>query len=159
MRVRMLTQQSGTRDGAAWPAPGEEVDLPDAEARALVRGGSAEELDTEHDKVLVPPTGIHTPGTVAYEEPGVVDLVEVPTDALADREGTKAAIRAAREGSTTQVPAGTGVQEPTGAALTDKGVQDSVKRSELAAEDFGGAKVGAKPAPAKATKSTGTTKS
>ena len=147
MKVRMLTQQSGTRDGQPWPAPGKEVDVPDAEARALIRGGSAEPLDTEHGKVLVPPTGIHTPGTVAYDEPGVVNLVEVPTDGVANREGTKAALRTVADGgSDAQAPAGTGVQSSSGAALTDKGVQESVKSEEQAREDFGA------PAPAKQTR-------
>lgn len=158
MKVRMLEQLSGARDGAAWPTPGSEIDLPDAEARALIRGNSAEEVGATHDKVLVPTTGVHTPGTVAFEEPGVVDLVAVPVNALADREGTKEALRAVRDGNTTQVPAGTGVQGPAGFALTEDGVQESVKADEQAAEDFGGAKVGAKPAATKATKSTPATK-
>lgn len=140
MRVRMLTQQSGTRDGENWPAPGEEVDLPDSEARALVSGGSAEPLDTDHPKVLVPPTGIHTPGTVGYEEPGVVNLVEVPADAVSDREGTKAALRQVAAGeSSVQVPPGTGVQSATGLALTGDGVQESVRADEQSREDLGAA--------------------
>lgn len=42
MRVRMLVQVTGTRNGAAWPAPGEEIDLPKHEAEKLVAAGHAE---------------------------------------------------------------------------------------------------------------------
>lgn len=140
MKVRMLQQLSGARDGQPWPAPGTEVDVPDAEGRTLIRNGTAEDPGADHPKVLVPPAGIHTPGTVAYSEPGVVDLVEVPADALTDAEGVKAALKARESGDTTQVPAGTGVQAPSGAALTAEQVQESVEADEVAREDFGGPK-------------------
>ena len=42
VKVRMRHQMSGTRDGADWPAPGGEIDLPDAEAAALCAQGMAE---------------------------------------------------------------------------------------------------------------------
>ena len=42
MRVRMLRQISGTRNGSAWPAPGGEIELPDDEALTLCRQHMAE---------------------------------------------------------------------------------------------------------------------
>ncbi|MFE1543611.1 hypothetical protein ACFW61_24465 [Streptomyces microflavus] len=45
MRIRMLVQMSGTRDGAPWPAEGEEADLPTAAAAHLVSAGVAEQVD------------------------------------------------------------------------------------------------------------------
>lgn len=41
MRVRMKFQISGTRNGVAWPTPGNTVDLPNDEAVALLRNGMA----------------------------------------------------------------------------------------------------------------------
>ena len=41
MKIRMKVQISGTRNGAAWPAAGSEVELPDSEARDLVATGQA----------------------------------------------------------------------------------------------------------------------
>lgn len=36
MLVRLLVQISGTRDGKPWPPKGNEVDLPDDEARQMI---------------------------------------------------------------------------------------------------------------------------
>lgn len=36
MRVRLLVEVSGTRNGQPWPARGNEVDLPDEEARSMI---------------------------------------------------------------------------------------------------------------------------
>lgn len=41
MKVRMVRQITGLRDGLRWPAAGGEVDLPDWEAQALVGNGDA----------------------------------------------------------------------------------------------------------------------
>lgn len=41
MRVKMHHQISGTRNGQPWPARGEDVDLPDGEAQALIAQGAA----------------------------------------------------------------------------------------------------------------------
>lgn len=41
MRVKLLVNVSGTRDGVEWPARGSEVDLPEAEARDMVAAGLA----------------------------------------------------------------------------------------------------------------------
>jgi len=43
MRVEMLTQISGTRNGEEWPAPGAVLDLPDHEAESLILAGYAKE--------------------------------------------------------------------------------------------------------------------
>lgn len=40
--VRMLISISGTRDGVDWPEPGGLLELPDAEAAAMVLSGMAE---------------------------------------------------------------------------------------------------------------------
>lgn len=39
MRVRMKGYVSGTRDGEPWPAPGEELELPDEEAVSYLGSG------------------------------------------------------------------------------------------------------------------------
>jgi hypothetical protein len=135
MKVRMLQQISGSRQGQPWPAPGEEIDLSDAEARSAISGGTAEALDTKHDTVLVPPAGIHTPGTVAF---GDTPLVAVPVDGVADPDGTRAALKTVAEGGSDKtVPYGTGVQAPDGSAMTEKGVDESVKAEEVTREDLG----------------------
>ncbi len=41
VKVEMLVQISGTRDGEFWPEPGETIDVPAAEADTLVAAGSA----------------------------------------------------------------------------------------------------------------------
>ena len=41
MRIRMKVQISGTRDGQDWPAPGGELDVPDAEGATLCEQGAA----------------------------------------------------------------------------------------------------------------------
>lgn len=138
MRVRLTTQVSGTRDGQNWPEPGTVVDLPDAEARALVSGGAAVKTDAEVGTVLVPPDGIHTPGAVTHG--GTQRLVEVPTDAVSDPERARAAVKARAEGDyhEIEVPAGTGIQAPSGAALPPDRVREVAEdekqvRADLAA--------------------------
>jgi len=69
--------------------------------------------DKDKDTVLVPPAGVHTPGTVAM---GTTPLVEVPVDPQ-DEEKTKAAVKAAAEGNTVTGPEGVAHQESSGAAL------------------------------------------
>lgn len=44
MRVQLLTAITGTRDGQDWPAAGESVDLPDAEARDMIAAGLVVEV-------------------------------------------------------------------------------------------------------------------
>lgn len=43
MRVVMLTQISGFRDGVEWPSPGEPIDVPAPEAADLIHAGYAKE--------------------------------------------------------------------------------------------------------------------
>ena len=46
MRVRMLVQmpEGGSRDGEPWPAKGEAIELPTAQAAHLVASGAAEQV-------------------------------------------------------------------------------------------------------------------
>ena len=50
MRVTMKAAITGTRDGRPWPNPGTTVDLPDAEARDLLRSGLAVETATREGR-------------------------------------------------------------------------------------------------------------
>lgn len=52
MKVVLAVQISGTRDGKEWPAPGTEVDLPEAEARDLVASGQAYAPDDDKVETL-----------------------------------------------------------------------------------------------------------
>ena len=55
MRVRMKIQITGTRDGAYWPAPGGEVDLPDVEGAKMCAAGSAVPVvSTEPERAVAP---------------------------------------------------------------------------------------------------------
>lgn len=47
MLTRMKVNMSGSRDGVDWPARGETVDLPDAEAAHMVASGLAEPVDDQ----------------------------------------------------------------------------------------------------------------
>ena len=42
MKVRMIVEISGTRDGEEWPKRGESIDLPDAEAADYIAAGLCE---------------------------------------------------------------------------------------------------------------------
>lgn len=53
MKVRLTQQITGTRDGQPWPAAGEEVDLPESEALALLQGGAARAVDARNADVEV----------------------------------------------------------------------------------------------------------
>jgi len=46
MRVKLLVHISGTRNGENWPGYGQEVDLPDLEARELISAGMAQPVTT-----------------------------------------------------------------------------------------------------------------
>lgn len=60
MKVRLKSDISGSRDGQAWPAAGEEIDLPDGEAASLIQTGVAVPVgkgaDVETAVVLDPAT-------------------------------------------------------------------------------------------------------
>ncbi|MFD4660832.1 hypothetical protein ACFWP2_35045 [Kitasatospora sp. NPDC058444] len=49
MRVRMLVQISGTRNGQDWPPPGAVLDLPEAEALQLVAHRNAAVVEEQDD--------------------------------------------------------------------------------------------------------------
>ncbi|MFI6274312.1 hypothetical protein [Streptomyces sp. NPDC050988] len=55
MRIRLLVQmpEDSSRNGQPWPAKGESVELPTADAAHLVASGIAEE-DTEPDPPVKP---------------------------------------------------------------------------------------------------------
>jgi len=42
MKVRMVARITGLRNGVEWPAPGEEMDLPDNEAETMLEVGAVE---------------------------------------------------------------------------------------------------------------------
>ncbi|MET8401390.1 hypothetical protein [Streptomyces sp900116325] len=47
MKIRMLVEMTGSRDGEPWPAKGKTVDLPTAAAAHLVSAGIAEAADED----------------------------------------------------------------------------------------------------------------
>lgn len=47
MRIRMLVEMAGSRDGQPWPAKGEEADLPTAAAAHLISAGVAETVEAK----------------------------------------------------------------------------------------------------------------
>lgn len=53
MKVRLVQTISGTRDGKAWPAAGEEIDLPEGEALSLLQNGSAKAVSSKDADVEV----------------------------------------------------------------------------------------------------------
>lgn len=52
MRVKMIVQLSGTRDGKPWPGRGETMDLPDEEAAQMCASGMAETVKGEPEKAV-----------------------------------------------------------------------------------------------------------
>ncbi len=46
MKIKLTDQITGTRNGVRWPEPGEEIDLPDAEAAKLCAAGRAKPVET-----------------------------------------------------------------------------------------------------------------
>lgn len=69
MRVEMLTQISGTRNGEEWPAPGATIEVPAHEGDSLILAGYAKEA-----------TDAPTP------EPATVPVVEEDGDEPAPAE-------------------------------------------------------------------------
>lgn len=51
MKIKMTAQLTGTRNGVAWPAPGETVDLPSGEAVKLCEAGLAEPVESRKANV------------------------------------------------------------------------------------------------------------
>lgn len=127
MRVRLTQQLSGDRaPGQPWPAAGEEIDLPDSEARGMINAGTAVDPGYTAPTVLVPPAGVHTPGAVLHAD-GTA-MVRAPADALADPEGTRRAVADAAAGNHEQVSRELGFSRPDGSALTDADRRDQAAR-------------------------------
>lgn len=144
MRVRMTSQISGTRDGQPWPAPGQEIDLPDSEAQALISGGTAVDSSTESGTVLVPPAGVHTPGRTAIGDES--PYVEAPADAVADPEAAKRAAEKAAAGEyDATLPAGTVPQDSSGAALSPEAAEKAADQPTPAVDAKAEKKAAAKP--------------
>lgn len=55
MRVRLLVQLTGTRDGVEWPERGAEVDLPNGEAAEMVAAGLAEAVAPTREAATAAP--------------------------------------------------------------------------------------------------------
>lgn len=62
MKVRLNVALSGTRNGHAWPACGETVDLPDSEALGMVAGGLASLVasELEIERAVAPEADVET---------------------------------------------------------------------------------------------------
>lgn len=55
MKIKMREQITGNRNGQYWPAPGQEIDLPEHEAAKLCAAGSAEPVvDDKPEKAVQP---------------------------------------------------------------------------------------------------------
>jgi hypothetical protein len=85
------------------------------------------------DTVLVSPAGIHTPGRTAMG--GESPYVQVPADAAADPEATRAAYEKAQRGEhDVTLPAGVIPQNPDGSAMTreqaDQAVEDEAEQRD-----------------------------
>lgn len=55
MRVKMLFQITGTRDGEDWPAPGEVIDVPAEEAKSLLANKLATRPSPERKETAASP--------------------------------------------------------------------------------------------------------
>lgn len=55
MKIRMLVEMSGARNGQPWPRRGEVADLPTAEAAHLCAAGVAEKADDAPEKAVPAP--------------------------------------------------------------------------------------------------------
>jgi len=55
VKIRMKEQITGTRDSVRWPAPGEEIDLPDSEAMDLCSIGAAVPVPEDKAEKAVAP--------------------------------------------------------------------------------------------------------
>lgn len=70
MRVKMIVQLSGTRDGKPWPGRGEVVDLPDEEAAQMCASGMAETAKSGTEKAV--------PAKAETTEPEPAETTEKP---------------------------------------------------------------------------------
>lgn len=63
MKVRMAAQMTGDRDGVAWPAPGEDIDLPDAEGAEMCALGLAVPVKVvKEERAVAPAAEKRSPG-------------------------------------------------------------------------------------------------
>lgn len=96
------------------------------------------------DTVLVSPAGIHTPGRTAMG--GETPYVEVPADATADPDATRAAYEKAQRGEhDVTLPAGVIPQNADGSAMTPDQAQQAVSDEDEQRDDVEGK--GDAPAP------------
>jgi hypothetical protein len=81
VRVQLLVEMSGTRDGQAWPGRGNEIDLPDDEARQMISVQQAIPVVTRHVEIaVVSSLGAEdrTSGPFASERPLITKTGPVP---------------------------------------------------------------------------------
>lgn len=76
MRVRLLVDVSGTRDGLPWPPRGNEVNLPDDEARQMVEALQAIPVSTHRSAE----TAVAADPTVEQREVRVADERPLTTE-------------------------------------------------------------------------------
>lgn len=75
MKIKMLIQMSGSRNGQPWPGLGDVVELPTTEAAFLVSSGIAQEVpDSEELTVHMP----EQPADAESENPGPVEVATPP---------------------------------------------------------------------------------
>jgi hypothetical protein len=87
------------------------------------------------ETVLVPPAGIHTPGTTAMG--GESPYIEVPADG--DAEATREAVLKAQKGDyDAALPAGVIPVNPDGSAMTPAAADQAVKDEQQHADELAG---------------------
>jgi hypothetical protein len=89
----------------------------------------------ESETVLVPPAGIHTPGTTAMGEES--PYIEVPADG--DEDATRAAVEKAQSGDyDAALPAGVIPVNQDGSAMTPAAADQAVKDEQQNADELAG---------------------
>jgi len=86
--------------------------------------------------VLVPPDGVHTPGSTAHGDGQ--PLVEVPADAQADPDATARAYRQAQSGTASRTgPSELANQNADGSAMTPAEHDQAIKAEREQAAQYG----------------------
>lgn len=94
--------------------------------------------DEQHDVVLVPPDGVHTPGNTAANAAEGQSLVEAPADAFNHPDAATAAYKAAQEGKAHKVSdAKIAHQNADGSALSPAEHADAEKREQEQQATYG----------------------
>lgn len=75
VRVQMTAAISGTRNGAQWPPPGGEIDLPEDEAADMIRSFLAQPVPEEAPEEVAPEEVAVEP-----EAPEEAAIIEEPTE-------------------------------------------------------------------------------